>query len=183
MGDGQRGETVGGSVGAGVSAREVGCVKGGSTPSSGAYRETDLGVGEAMEKFVGGSGGCGRPGWGGQRWQETNYVAKLPRLDILGVSMSRYDAPWDVGVGVVCCSTFSCIRHLLSAMLHHLLRLRRRNTGCHQCKPWRKACVHWMLQTWRLTLLFRTLQTWPEWGRRWPDVHSRVHLLHRSLRR
>ena len=177
MGDGQRGETVGGSVGAGVSAREVGCVKGGSTPSSGAYRETDLGVGEAMEKFVGGSGGCGRPGWGGQRWQETNYVAKLPRLDILGVSMSRYDAPWDVGVGVVCCSTLSCImRRLLPAMLHHLLRPRWRNTGCHQCKPWRRACVHWKLQTWRLPLLFLSV-------RRSPDVHWLLHLLHRSLRR
>ena len=54
LGDGQRGETVGGSVGAGVSAREVGCVKGGSTPSSGACRETDLGVGEAMENLWGG---------------------------------------------------------------------------------------------------------------------------------
>ena len=176
MGDGQRGETVGGSVGAGVSAREVGCVKGGSTPSSGACRETDLGVGEAMETF-GGSGGCGRPGWGGQRWQETNYVAKLPRLDILGVSMSRYDAPWDVGVGVVCCSTLSCIRRLLSAMLHHLLRPRRRNTGCHQCKPWRKACVHWVLQTLRLPLLFRTVHTWPESGRRSPDVQVWVQKL------
>ena len=37
-----------------------------------------------------GWGGCGRPGWGGQRWQETNYVVKLPRADIL--SISRYDA-------------------------------------------------------------------------------------------
>ena len=56
-----------GRWGAGVSAREIGCGKGGSTQSSGACRETDLGVGEAMEKFVGRPGGCGRPGWGGQR--------------------------------------------------------------------------------------------------------------------
>ena len=71
-------DTVGGSVGAGVSAIEIGCGKGGATQSSGACRETDLGVGEAMEKFVGWSGGCGRPGWGGQMWQETNYQRNCP---------------------------------------------------------------------------------------------------------
>ena len=62
-------------------------------------------------------------------WQETNYLAKLPRPDILRVSMGRYDAPWYVVVGVLCCSTFRCIiRRLLSAMLHHLFQLRRRST-------------------------------------------------------
>ena len=118
-----------GRWGAGISAIEIGCGKGGATQSSGACRETDLGVGEAMEKFVGWSGGCGRPGWGGQMWQETNYLDKLPRPDILGVSMGRYDAPWHVVVGVLCYSTFRCIiRRLLSAMLHHLFQLRRRST-------------------------------------------------------
>ena len=33
-----------------------------------------------------GGGGCGRPGWRGQRWQETNYVAKLRRAYILNHS-------------------------------------------------------------------------------------------------
>ena len=94
LGDGQMGETVGWvGGGAGVSAREIGCGKHGSTQSSGAWRETDLCVGEAMEKIVGGSGRCGRPGWGGQRWQETNYVAKLHSPDIHGVTLSRGDEP------------------------------------------------------------------------------------------
>ena len=118
-----------GRWGAGVSAIEIGCGKGWAMQSSGACREADLGVGEAMEKFVGWSGGCGRPGWGGPIWQETNYLDKLPRPDILGVSMGRYDAPWHVVVGVLCYSTFRCItRRLLSAMLHHLFQLRRRST-------------------------------------------------------
>ena len=46
-------DKVGGSVGAGVSANEIGCGKRGATQSSCAFRETDLGVGETIEKFVG----------------------------------------------------------------------------------------------------------------------------------
>ena len=66
-------------------------------------------------------------------WQETKYLAKLPRPDILRVSMGRYDAPWYVVVGVLCCSTFRyIIRRLLSAMLQT-----------------------WMFQTCRLPLRYR----------------------------
>ena len=50
------------SRGVGVSAREIGCGKGGSTQSSGACRETDLCVGEAMETFVGGADVAGLDG-------------------------------------------------------------------------------------------------------------------------
>ena len=73
-----------GRWGAGVSAREIGCGKGRSTQSSGACRETDLGVGEAMEKFVGGAadvaGMDGAVRGGKKRTRLLNYPEPISSL-------------------------------------------------------------------------------------------------------
>ena len=91
LGDGQRGETVG-WVGGGRASQQERSDAGRAGPRrrAGHVGRQTL-VSEKQWRNLGrGWGGCGRPGWGGQRWQETNYVVKLPRADIL--SISRYDA-------------------------------------------------------------------------------------------